>query len=732
MTDQKANLTSPAARTSLATTTPEPGNRRYRPSLEHQVEQKAAGAYGIGDIVDGVYQLRAFLGRGGMGAVFACEHLVLNKTYAIKLLADEDLTARDWSRFQIEAKALARLNHRGIVGIHNMGVDRAQTPYYVMDLLSGETLDTLIRRKGALAVNESLKIFIQVADALSSAHSKGIVHRDIKPSNIIVIKDQEDKIVQVKLVDFGIAHLSRQGAAVQSQTATGAIFGTPLYMSPEQSQGAKVDKRSDIYSLGCALFETLTGAPPFCGGNSFQTYLQHQTETPPSLASRSSQQYFPQSLETALAKMLSKSPVNRYQTTTQVAQDLERILVGKPISTEGLSARSARTIFDVGGLTDRKDYRSMPPELQRTRAMFVGSLTIAAASLVWTLLFLPAAGIFYKHKPAQPGRALIETATREDAIAGFIKVSYLRKVGCTEKEIDFLRHYDHDKAYDDLDSVRFKYRAYLRNTPLKKALFLRSDGRTFNFPPKIVVGAISADGQTPLLASGVVKLQKGKRFTFYQNYCLHLDPEYLNYFGPGDLTGLEIVLDRPAEVIKQLKGWKHLEALSFYNSLSKPMPGEDMYDESGISDRDLPLVDQLKGLKSLGLCGLSISGPAVTRMDLLNHIESLAIKRIKDIDALLSDLPQHDNIEILKLDSQEITDSQLEPLTRMRNLKSLQITRSFLTTKSLDAFKQMRSLRHLYLDTNWTAAQRRHFKAALPGCVFTSVIDTRYWKTLSN
>ena len=270
-----------------------------------------------------------------MGAVFACRHVTLNKDYALKLLSAEELTEEAWARFVLEAKALARLNHPGIVGIHNMGIDKSQCPYYVMDLIDGYGLDTLIAKNRCLPVEQALDIFIQVAEAIGSAHQHDVIHRDIKPSNMMIEENPKLGTTSVKIVDFGIARLTKQGAVAQSQTATGMIFGTPYYMSPEQCEGKRVDARSDIYSLGCALFETLTGRPPFVGDNSFQTFMLHQTENPPRLNSILPAVHFSPALEIAIQKMLNKHADERYQNMDQLKHDLERIRDGKSIMTRG-------------------------------------------------------------------------------------------------------------------------------------------------------------------------------------------------------------------------------------------------------------------------------------------------------------------------------------------------------------------------------------------------------------
>ncbi len=154
----------------------------------------------------------------------------------MKFFRPRNWTEESWNRFRAEAKILAKLRHPGIVAVYNMGLGDGQFLYYVMDLLDGEPLDQLIEREGPVKIDQALQIFIKVADALGAAHAKGVIHRDIKPSNLMLLHDSGKKSLSVKIVDFGIARLSSQNFAVQSQTKTGMIVGTPFYMSP----GAKM------------------------------------------------------------------------------------------------------------------------------------------------------------------------------------------------------------------------------------------------------------------------------------------------------------------------------------------------------------------------------------------------------------------------------------------------------------------------------------------------------------
>ncbi len=226
-------------------------------------EGKTSRLLKSGDIIGDSYRLKKLIGQGGMGYVFRAEHLIIGKEYALKMLAPDQINEVTWSRFQSEGKAIARLDHPNIVKIYNMGVDRGDCPYYVMDLLDGVALSDCIADKLPLSLDEILEMFIQLASGFGYAHSRGIIHRDVKPSNVVLV-DSGGQYPTAKIVDFGIAKLvGANDLHHQSLTATGEIFGSPYYMSPEQCLGTEIDHRADIYSLGCTLFEVLCGHPPF-------------------------------------------------------------------------------------------------------------------------------------------------------------------------------------------------------------------------------------------------------------------------------------------------------------------------------------------------------------------------------------------------------------------------------------------------------------------------------------
>ncbi len=224
------------------------------------------------------YEIIARLGGGGMSTVYKARHTHMDKIVAIKVLqTNVGNTAESIKRFQLEAKATSKLEHPNVISIFDFGVNEDGRPYMVMEYLEGVSLSDLLDKKGRLPVNGLKDIFVPVCEGLTHAHQNGIVHRDLKPGNIMLARTSNGG-VNVKIVDFGLAKLVN---SEQKLTQTGETFGSPLYMSPEQCLGKQLDQRADIYSLGCVLFECLTGQPPFVGASVIDTFNKHLRDAPP-------------------------------------------------------------------------------------------------------------------------------------------------------------------------------------------------------------------------------------------------------------------------------------------------------------------------------------------------------------------------------------------------------------------------------------------------------------------
>ena len=312
----------------------------------------------------GKYLIEAELGRGGMGVVYRAHQPSLDRTVAIKLLSSDLIGDPDGvRRFRLEAKSVAKLNHPNITQVYDIE-EEENLIYLVMEYVDGESLDGLIT-KSVLTESRCLKIVADIADALHFAHEKGIVHRDVKPANVLMTSDG-----RVKVADFGLAYLiDREGGT----TRTGFLVGSPNYMSPEQATGQKIDRRSDIYSLGVVLFRMLTGRVPFVAESSHAVLFMQVGQEPPD----------PRELNKSISlvtrglvlKALNKKPEARFQTMAEFRDALLR-------QSAALSAGVAGEISMEDGTVplDRGDVRgavakayvdahgiSMPPTAEPTK-----------------------------------------------------------------------------------------------------------------------------------------------------------------------------------------------------------------------------------------------------------------------------------------------------------------------------------------------------------------------------
>ena len=262
--------------------------------------------HGDHKIIGDRYEIIGELGHGGVGKVFKCNDLQLDKIVAVKVLADnnEDLI----TRFHSEAKLSAKLSNDLIVNVIDFGITRNSEPFLAMEYLDGESLKSRIERLGKIEVFDLLPIAINIASGLAHAHEHGILHRDIKPSNIMLIV-REDGTESVKIVDFGIA--KKFGLEEQKLTSTGAIIGTPLYLSPEAVEGKKVDVRSEIYSFGCLLFEALTGKAPFQEDSTMMTMMARLERSAPSLNDQS-EFGIPDKVCRIVSRCLEREPEKRF------------------------------------------------------------------------------------------------------------------------------------------------------------------------------------------------------------------------------------------------------------------------------------------------------------------------------------------------------------------------------------------------------------------------------------
>ncbi|MDZ4837724.1 MAG: serine/threonine-protein kinase [Candidatus Melainabacteria bacterium] len=270
----------------------------------------------IGQMIADKYEILSMLGKGGMSVVYKAKHNMMNREVAVKMLRPELVAVPQLlQRFKQESNAVSALRHPNIVTVFDYGLmSETGTPYLIMDYLEGDTLADILKRDKFLTPERAIPMFAQACDALAHAHDQGVIHRDIKPANLL-IRNEKNGEESLTVFDFGIAKLLGQdGSTIHKLTTSGEVFGSPLYMSPEQCGGEHISKKTDIYSLACVFYECLCGKPPLGGTSPMETLMKHVNEDPPMLSEMASpavQSEIPEKLEDAIMQALMKDPADR-------------------------------------------------------------------------------------------------------------------------------------------------------------------------------------------------------------------------------------------------------------------------------------------------------------------------------------------------------------------------------------------------------------------------------------
>lgn len=342
-------------RCDLTTEAPEPVNSLVEPSLGKQILNSDR------------FELNECVGQGAMGSVYKGRDLTTGKAVALKVM-HRDLSRNEHAvrRVRREVDVVSGFHHSNLGEVYGYGQDRDGAPYLVMEFVDGKNLDQMLKSAGKLNLRRSVDIFMQICAGLICAHTNGVIHRDLKPSNIIIEQDASGHD-RVKIVDFGFAKLLREPDELRV-TQEGEAFGSPAYMSPEQCLGEELDSRSDIYSFGCLMYETLTGIPPLVGENVLSTVAKQVRETP--LSMRTHDASIPESIDVIVSKCLAKEPVLRYQSVHDLRADLEKVKRGEQVIKT--SAGKARTQSG-----DRGALRSTEQSYRNTMSL-IGVVVVVA------------------------------------------------------------------------------------------------------------------------------------------------------------------------------------------------------------------------------------------------------------------------------------------------------------------------------------------------------------------
>jgi serine/threonine protein kinase len=630
-----------------------------------------------GTMVGGDYEVLSLLGVGGMGFVYKVRHRLLGKVYAMKTISPEQLNDVSWRRLQVEAQAIARISHPNIVGIANLGMHEGRLPFYVMDLLEGENLADILSR-GPLSLAEALPIFIEICAGLGYAHRKGIVHRDIKPGNIFILS-KPDHSGRVKLVDFGIAKLSGlKNPGEQALTSMGEVFGSPLYMSPEQCEGKKIDARSDIYSLGCTFFEVLTGITPFRGKNPVQTMLMHQKQPPPLLSSASKGKVVSEAMENVITTMLAKKPMDRYPNLEKVAEDLLKVQRGEEV----LNSPFTKTI-KLKNLDDKPEVigkNGNSNELNHPSKALLMSLALGTM-IATGLIFLAASyftGDSSKKTPEprpQTQASTKEASPREESIA----------IG------SYSRHYrDHGSEF-----IEFSFPG---NQSLGD-LYIESKGQTIE--------------KIPATGRQLVRIPTKPKIGLEASEFLIDNLQYLRGFAPNDLNALNVSyshdLEEPLTTIdgpvKKCTAHKLSEVLQNIAHLSELR--ELAVEASGAakgkdSNESVHLLDKLTKLRSLDLNLCNITGGQLATCRCIKNLEELYFSQNDDVAPLVRALAGNDNLKALYLEGMSppgLGPEEFAVIGQLKSLRKLDISLTVINERSLKALTPALALRRLEFTT---------------------------------
>jgi serine/threonine protein kinase len=359
----------------------------------------------IGDVVADKYRIDTLVGEGGMGAVFAASHALTGKRVALKWLRPE-LAANEAAvrRFMREAQAAGRIDHPNVVDIYDVGQHQGST-FLVMEFLFGEPLSARIDR-GPIEVDEALALLLPAMRGVAEAHSMGVVHRDLKPDNIFLCRGPDGAPREPKVLDFGISKVSSGDGVNLRLTRTGAVMGTPYYMSPEQIRdSAEIDQRTDVYALGVILYETLTGRVPFDGESYSSLVLQIATGTP--LPIRQILPGLPAGLERVVQRAMAREQADRFADVSSLVRALEPYASVAGFTTERRDPTGPRRTFESTTPFVSEGPPTTPMQRSALLWVFGGAAVLVMAVLIGLYLTRPeptptAAGPAAPELPASP------------------------------------------------------------------------------------------------------------------------------------------------------------------------------------------------------------------------------------------------------------------------------------------------------------------------------------------
>jgi len=626
----------------------------------HQASNRPATKIGAGTIIGGTLKIESLIGEGGMGRVYLARHLALGREFALKILSPSLISEEHALRFQAEAKTLAALHHVNLVQVYDLGIHANSLFYYSMDYLPGRSLEDVLASEGPLSLEETLSVYTAVLDGLAYAHRNGVIHRDIKPANIFICHGEQSNSARVKILDFGIAKLinnSDKNSEKQQLTAVGEVFGSPYYMSPEQCAGDQVDARSDLYSIGCSIFESLTGFVPFEAATSLEIALMHEERDPPSLSQVAARE-FPQSIEAVISKCLAKQPRERYQSAKELALDLERIKDGREVTASLTPSAVSRS-------------KQRPP---RER---IGAIAIIA-TLTAVLLFCSLSIFAWKFCHAKK-KITSKSGKMADLQTTEIKFSSPQIESALTPQIQYVDEYLETKT---------KYYSEIEQNKGKEEKREKIE-KVFNFPRDFSIGIIEFEkaGQvTSKAAQGSFSIPPDVLVSYKPNRLLEEHLTLLKRFRSDDLDGFRMHSDKISAkiVVSYVRNFTSLKSLDL----------SGMY----LDSHDIGELNRLYKLSKLNLFIGKNDAPALAKCSFLPRLTSLKVTNCRDLSALLQALLASKNLNELSITDSVLTRDDYRALSNLQNLKHLYLFKVSVKVSDLAQLTKLKQLHSLLIE----------------------------------
>ncbi len=639
------------------------------------------------------YEFLTVIGSGGAGVIYKARQMPLGKMVAVKMVHSHVMSATAIKRFHKEAKTISTLSHPNLISVFDFGVSEEKQPFMVMDFVEGTPLSSILDDEGRLPPDLVGEITKQICDGLTHAHVRGILHRDLKPSNVMIIT-LDTGATLVKILDFGLAKLlTGDGIDKDHLTKTGETVGTPAFMSPEQVMGRQTDHRSDLYSVGCLMYQCLTGEPPFVGDTRMETMLMQLNQKPLPINVPGAEQLVPPAMESIVLKLLEKKADDRFQSMIFLKDALDKL---------DSAASAPPEVLPVTTKPAEEEKKKTPERLSSPENQTIGSgsapaktMPLYIVALVSLILGGAAVGAFF-HLQNRGGDSIDTKSTNSPARQKVEKATAQPSVV--------------DPSYSDAEFVDDQFQKRIDKNV--NATTMNSDGLEISDFSLRSLGRMKRLSYLSLENSPVT--DRGLKFIEH----LPIKNLVLRNTKVTD-AGMARLLKFQSLVYLDISGTPvtdaGLEILAKKGSLTTLIA-----DDTSLDDQAVELLSEFSSLNDLSLAGSAVTDAGVSAIARLAHLEVLNLSNTKIGDNGVKALTTLSHLKSLKLAGTKITGTGVEYLVAMPSLLSLDLSNTALKDDSIELLCKMQGLNKLNL-LNCSISRKAimRFQRLSPRCFLT-------------